>query len=184
MKSPSILMTLCLLLSACSPTQPPPDADTAPPLLQAAEDGDLPAIQRLIGGDSPVDQRDVCLWTPLMKAALNGHADAARLLIEAGADVNLADKGGYTPLMLAASNNHAAVVDLLLEHGAEPDRREQTEGFTALIWAAKRGHTEAVSRLLAARADPSIRDLAGKRAVDHARERGHAAVIALLERQP
>ena len=155
-------------------------AGETPPLISAAETGDLPGIARLITDDSPVDVRDACLWTPLMKAALNGHAEAARRLIEAGADVNLIDKGGYSALMLAASNNHVAVMDLLIDKGADPNLVEQTGGFTALIWAAQLGREAAVSRLLRTPADASARDFDGRSALDWASLNGHQATVALL----
>ncbi len=174
-----IVLLFCLTLGACFETSES-ESDLTPPLIDAAEKGDLPAISRLIGDESGVDVRDACLWTPLMKAALNGHAEAAARLIEAGADVNLTDKGGYSALMLAASNNHAEVVDLLLAAGADPNQVEQTGGFTALIWAAQRGHAESVSRLLQAAADPAARDFSGMSAADWAAHNDHKSVLALL----
>lgn len=169
-----------LSLMACSNEEPATDFDEQPPLLSAAEQGDLPAISRLIADASPVDIRDACLWTPLMKAALNGHPEAAQRLIEAGADVNLTDKGGYSALMLAASNNHTAIVDLLLAAGADPNQVEQTGGFDALIWAAQLGHEATVERLLASPADRTRRDFDGKSAEDWARVNGHRQVLKLL----
>lgn len=180
MKYPQLILSLALLMTACGDERTPVDDKEAPPLLSAAQNGNLPAIARLIREQAPVDQRDACLWTPLMKAALYGHTEAARLLIKAGAGVDLADKGGYTPLMLAASNNHESVVDLLLKQGADPNLQEQTEGFTALIWATKRGHLSTVKRLLASDADVTLRDFDGKRAIDHARERKDGAIASLL----
>ncbi|MEJ2455511.1 MAG: ankyrin repeat domain-containing protein [Candidatus Thiodiazotropha sp.] len=178
----SLLLLLCLTLAACfEANETASVSDQPPPLIDAAEKGDLPAISRLIGEESRVDVRDACLWTPLMKAALNGHVEAAKRLIGAGADVNLTDKGGYSALMLAASNNHAEVVDLLLAAGADPNQVEQTGGFTALIWAAQRGHAESVSRLLHSPADPAARDFSGMSAADWAAHNDHNSVLALLQ---
>lgn len=177
------LLIFCLILTACSERQTGSfDFDEQPPLLSAAERGDLPGIRRLVADTADVDIRDACLWTPLMKAALNGHAEAARQLIEAGADVSLTDKGGYSALMLAASNNHVAVMDLLLAAGADPDQIEQTGGFTALIWAVQLGHAAAVERLLQASADPSIRDFDGNSAADLASQNGHGEILRLLNK--
>ena len=180
MKTLTWVLLFCLLPIACSNEQPNDDFDQTPPLLSAAESGDLPAIRQILNNKTQVDIRDACLWTPLMKAALNGHLEAARQLIEAGADIDLTDKGGYSALMLAASNNHAELVELLLKAGADPNLREQTEGFTALIWASKLGHVETVNRLLTAGADRSLRDLEGKSALDWAIARNDTALVALL----
>ncbi len=176
-----LTLMLCLTLCAClDESDQAPEEETIPPLLNAAEQGDLPGIARLLSDSPDVDVRDACLWTPLMKAALNGHLEAARRLIDAGAEVDLTDKGGYSALMLAASRNHADLVDLLLAAGADPNRIEQTGGFTALIWAAQLGHRAAVERLLASSADPAHRDFTGKSAADWARQNGHAETLALL----
>lgn len=147
-----LFLSLFLTLAAC--TAEPETADRQePPLLTAAENGDLPTIQRLTAENSAVDIRDACLWTPLMKAALNGHTQAVLQLIQANADVNLVDKDGYSALMLAASNNHADIIDLLINAGANLDLVEQTGGFTAMIWSAKLGHTAAIRQLVSAQAD-------------------------------
>ena len=146
-----ILIPLLLvpLLFACS-AEEPETSDGDPPLLRAAEMGDLAELDRLLASQPLVDSRDQCQWTPLMKAALNGHADAVTRLLEHGADPQAADKGGYTALLLAASNNHAGIVEQLLAVGAQIDVQEVTQGWSALIWAAKRGHLASVKVLLEA----------------------------------
>lgn len=174
-----LFLSLFLTLAAC--TAEPETADRQdPPLLTAAENGDLPTIQRLTAENSAVDIRDACLWTPLMKAALNGHTQAVLQLIQANADVNLVDKGGYSALMLAASNNHAEIIDLLINAGASPDLVEQTGGFTAMIWSAKLGHTATIRQLISAQADATAQDFDGKSALDWAKEMKHAEIITLL----
>ncbi len=175
-------LALCLILSACfGEPDPEPADEITPPLLSAAEQGDLVGLTRLLSDASDVDVRDACRWTPLMKAALNGHLETARRLIEAGAQVDLTDKGGYSALMLAASRNHTDLVDLLLASGADPNRVEQTGGFTALIWAAQLGHRATVERLIDASADPNLKDFSGKRASDRARENGHEEIAMMLD---
>jgi len=173
------LPLLGLLLAACSgpaPTAP----DTDPPLLAAAEQGDLQTLDRLLSRTPTPDVRDQCRWTPLMKAALNGHLDAVQRLLQAGAEVNAIDKGGYSPLMLAASNNHAAVVRTLAVHGARLNQTEPDLGWNALIWAAKLGHGETVAALVELGADTGLRDRSGNSAADWARKNGHESVLALL----
>lgn len=176
------LFPLCisLFLLACGQNESPTEEKGDPPLIVAAETGDLAAIEALLAKKVDVDGRDSCHWTPLMKAALNGHTTAAQRLLEAGAQTDLADKGGYTALMLAASNNHAAVVKLLLERGAHINRVESTGGFTALIWSAKRGHRETVELLLQSGADRSLRDHKGMTALDRATENNHQEIMQLL----
>ncbi len=176
------LIAVLILIAGCDRQHAAPEAtDDAPPLVNAAESGDLTRLDSLLHSAPSVDVRDVCQWTPLMKAALYGHTDIVRHLLDAGAAVDLTDKGGYTALMLAASNDHADVVDLLLRKGADIDHVERTLGWTALIWAAKRGHMQTVQTLLRHGADPSLRDLRGKTALDWANEKQHHEIAALLQ---
>ncbi|MBL3600828.1 MAG: ankyrin repeat domain-containing protein [gamma proteobacterium endosymbiont of Lamellibrachia anaximandri] len=174
-----LLASLTLFLTACSQQEPVFESDN-PPLITAAEKGNMSELDRLLSQDSTIDVVDACHWTPLMKAALNGHAEAVERLLDAGADVNLTDKGGYSAVMLAASNNHARVVRLLLKQGANIDQVESTGGWTALIWAAKLGHGETVETLLTHRANPGLRDLKGRSALDWAHAQEHQAIIERL----
>ncbi len=176
------LFPLCVSLSlvACGPNQSVEEKKGEPPLIVAAETGDLARIEALLAKQSDVDTRDSCRWTPLMKAALNGHTSAVQRLLESGAQPNLGDKGGYTALMLAASNNHADIVELLLRHGADIDPVESTEGFSALIWSAKLGHPEVIKILLQHGADPTLRDHKGMTALDWAKQNNHQAAARLL----
>ena len=147
----TIAMLLAVLLVAgCGSGDQPSEAGAPPPLITAAERGDLSALDTLLSKTSGPDVRDACQWTPLMKAALNGHLALVDRLLGAGADPQAEDKGGYTALMLAASNNHAEVVELLLQRGARPNVQERTQGWTALIWAAKQGHKATVARSFSA----------------------------------
>ncbi|WP_457664693.1 ankyrin repeat domain-containing protein [Thiolapillus sp.] len=118
-----------------------------PPLVQAAETGDLAAVEQLLDESGTLDLKDSCDWTPLMKAALNGHAAIVQRLIAAGAQIDAEDKGGYTALMLAASNNHMEVVEMLIVAGADINHREHTRGWSAREWAGKQGYEEMVAFL-------------------------------------
>ncbi|MCW4327834.1 MAG: ankyrin repeat domain-containing protein [Candidatus Thiodiazotropha taylori] len=184
MKRLTLLFTILLLASACSEQ----NSDTSdselsdnPPLIIAAEAGDLPTIRKLIEGKSPVDVKDACMWTPLMKAALNGHLQATQSLLDAGAKVNQVDKGGYSALMLAVSNNHHQIAELLLNHGANINQIETTGGWSALIWAAKLGHTDSVATLLEHNANTELMDFDDLSALDWAKKNQHNTIVRLLE---
>ncbi len=171
-------MAVLWLLAACDVDQQSSDESLS--LLDAAEQGDLPAMEDFLQGRQLLNMRDACRWTPLMKAALNGHYPAVKKLLDKGAEVDLVDKGSYTAMMLAASNNFADVVELLLENGAEVDHVEQTHGWSALIWSSKRGHIETVAVLLQHDADRFIRDDKNMTALQYAEQHGFDGIVQLL----
>lgn len=168
------------IMLGCTETEPTVGTDIDPPLIKAAESGDIFTLTQLLGERPVTDVRDACHWTPLMKAALNGHLEAVKQLIAAGASVDLKDKGGYTAMMLAASNDHSETVEFLLSRGAEVDQVEGTSGWTALIWATKQGHLESVKVLLAHKANPHLADFRGMRAIDWADIGNFKTISSLL----
>ena len=172
-------VTICL--SGCG-AQAPDDngVPPAPPLIVAAEAGDLVTLNRLLVEADTPDVQDMCQWTPLMKAALHGRTVMLQRLLDAGADVSVSDRGGYTALLHAAANNHTDAVELLLANGAAIDHQEQTNGWTALIWAANRGQRETVELLMRHGADTSLRDFEGLSAADWAERQHHHPVAAIL----
>ena len=177
----TLLSLLALLISSACSEQISADDSSEPPLILAAEHGDLKNLDILLEKSSTPDVRDQCQWTPLMKAALNGHEAVALRLLQAGARPNATDKGGYSALMLAASNNHAGIIKLLAKHGADVDHREPGLGWSALIWAAKQGRAEAANALLQLGANPNLPDQAGNSAADWARKNNHHEVSLLFQ---
>lgn len=102
-----------------------PDANLDVPvehkLGDAAEHGDVEAIQKLLQAGANVKHTDWAGYTALHRAAFNGHADCCEVLIKAGALINAQDAvGGRTPLHQAATRNHKAVAKKLIELGADP----------------------------------------------------------------
>ena len=188
-------------------------------LVDAAERGDLGAVQRLLDDGADVDERDARGRTAVTAAALGDHVDVARVLIDAGADVDLQDSDRNNPLLVTGETGSVAMLREVLRAEPEPRRDEplrrhrdhpglrprprglvrallETEidvnhvnnlGWTALLEAVILGdggeaHTEIVRMLLEAGADTSIADREGVTALEHARERGYAEMVRLLER--
>jgi ankyrin repeat protein len=77
--------------------------------------------------------------------------------------------------------DQAATVAALLGAGANAEASEPTNKDTALMMAAAAGHTAAVEALLAGGADTKAKDIDGDTALDLARDRKQAAVVAILE---
>jgi ankyrin repeat protein len=165
---------------------------TAMNLFQAAKEGKVATLRRLISGGADVNAlargRDSDLGyatqsgTALMGAAEGGHVDACRLLLDAGAKVNIRNANGSTALAHAAAPGHEAVVRMLLEAGAKVDTPDQ-QGRTALLVAAYGGHAEVVQALLDAGADPNHKDSGNHTSVLTwaASQRNHEVVRRLVK---
>lgn len=94
-------------------------------LLDAAAEGDLAEVRRLIEGQKV--HPDCCNAdgvTALHCAAGTGHLDLMRYLLAHGASVNVPDEHGWTPLHSAAYNNHREIVRLLLDHNADVEAED------------------------------------------------------------
>jgi ankyrin repeat protein len=164
------------------------DADPDPMnIWEAAKDGDLGELQRLVGHDPGLlDEKSLGGWTPLMHASQAGHVDVVQWLLDWGAAINESANDGMTPLYLACHKGHSPVVRLLLESGADPFSSAGKEiGCTPLMTACARGHVEVVRWMLghsSAKANINHRNVFGAPALSHACNYGRAEVVrALLE---
>ena len=147
------------------------------PLMVAALGYDAEAIKALLAHGAEVDLPNVFRITPLMAAA--GMTGSFRS--------NIDPVGGTTPPAGDLQVHAIEVIDLLLDAGANinarvTDNRTRTarltayvynrenEGKSALIAAAEFGWDKVVRHLIDRGADPTLRDAAGKTALDYARE--------------
>lgn len=117
-------------------------------LREAALNGDVDAVRRLLKAGVNPDARDPEGRTALMYAATGGEATIMELLLDAGADVNARDAYGSTALMEAALRGNAEAVDVLLTAGADV-RAKNRNGQTALDWAHHLGRTKILKILRA-----------------------------------
>jgi ankyrin repeat protein len=125
-------------------------------LYEAAEEGDLNAISKLLDGGAYVDAVIGGDGSPLIGAARQGQLEAASLLLDRGADPNMRVPGDGNPLIMAARDGHVRLVELLLERGANVDQLAP-DAENALIQASRHGQLPVVRLLVARGADVNLR---------------------------
>lgn len=118
-------------------------------LMEAATQGNIPALESLTAKGVDVNMKTGSGVTPLMAAVLAGKPAAVETLIAKGADVKYQDPQGQTCLMAAVRPGKANtdLVKLLIAKGADVN----TEGKyheTALSKACDNGCTEIVKFLI------------------------------------
>jgi len=84
-------------------------------LMDAAREGNVPALQAALADGADVDARSLTNATSLHAAALGGHVEAMRVLLAAGADPNARDEFNQSTLHLAAQSGSIPAVRLLVE---------------------------------------------------------------------
>ena len=182
-----LLVVLSLLLAANLPLaaqNAPPNITLEIAFLEMAHNGNLAAVKEFVSKGTPVDSTIDDQSTALMWASFNGHTPVAAYLLEQGATIDLKDNNGRTALLYASSGPYPETVGLLLRNGADVNVQGKAEGFTPLMMAASEGHIEVVRSLLLNGATVGTTDRDGDTASKFAREKGHKAVLKLLEEQP
>ena len=94
-------------------------AQPAPPLITAAESGDLAQIEQLLRGGASPEQADARGRTALLIAALRADLPMVRRLLTAGARADTADANGDTPLAVARRQGSPELIHML-ERGPQP----------------------------------------------------------------
>lgn len=136
----------CHTLSSCSQTLDELEFERG--IWQAAIDGDIDKIKKLLNKNVNVNVTDSAGYTALHYAARNGHCDTVEFLIQQGACVNCQTKSGKdTPLHRAAYIGNKKIVELLLKNSADA-MLQNTDGQTCLHKAAQKGHQVIVEILM------------------------------------
>ena len=142
------------------------------PVAAAAYKGNDAIVEALLahGADDRVPDQTGKL--PIVYATAGAQLDVATRLLARNIDINARYPNDLTLLMWASGPDESApetqaikIVGQLLDAGARIDDRD-ARGRTALMIAAEGGRSGIAGLLLARGADPSLKDKAGKRAVD------------------
>ena len=150
-------------------------------LYWASERGHLAVVRELLARGADVDARYSDAMTTLMRVSRYTHTSVVVELVARKPGVDARTPNGLAPLMLACFPGHAAAAAVLLRLGADVNA-QACDGGSALIRAATFGHIDADRMLLSA---PGVglnfATADGSTALSHARARGDAAIVALLE---
>lgn len=115
--------------------------------IQAAEAGDLEAVQNLLQDGIDINAQDERGRTAVMAATYNHQTEMVRLLISKGADINIRDHLLNNVFLYAGAEGMLDIVQLAIEADADT-KLTNRYGGTALIPASERGHVEVVRELL------------------------------------
>jgi len=162
------------------------DANRRTPAHVAAFASHEDAVAALARGGADVNALDAELYDMVTIAAVAGDVAMLKAALAAGNDPGLTtSRYDGTALIAAAHLGHAAVVKVLIDAGAPLDHVNNL-GWTALIEAVILGdggprHQATVRHLVEAGADRTIPDRQGATPLDHAKARGYAEIIAILQ---
>lgn len=154
-------------------------------LLLAATGDHLAVARLLVGlGASPnaLDRRHD---TPWLVTGVTGSVEMGKLLLDAGADLTIRNRFGGIAVIPASERGHVDYVRWVVGTTIDVNHVNKL-GWTALLEAVMLGdgsprYQETVAILLAAGADATFADRNGATPLDHASQRGFAAIATLIE---
>lgn len=149
-------------------------------LHQAAEDGDLAEVKRLIAEGADVNLKDEDGGTALRIAAVYDHTDIVELLIDKGANVNAPNRDGLNPLNDAVFKNNKEMVSLLISKGADVNFMHYRDNQTPLFWAVETRGVEIIKLLVDNGAKLDIKDISGYTVLRYAASWGLRDTVKLF----
>lgn len=137
-------------------------------------------VLALIEAGSPLDRKDMHGSTAAYYAAQDNRPVVMSTLVERKADLTIPSKG-VTPLIHATKFQHVDVIRSMMEGNIALDHQDE-RGMTALMHAAASNNMLLAGSYIAMKADLMLFNSDKKRASEIARERGHNAMAAMIEK--
>ena len=145
-------------------------------LHEAARDGDIEQVKRLIAQGTNINVLDNRNCTPIYYAALRGHKDIVEIFLANGADVNERDRFGYTLLYPAVWSNDTDTMRFMIEKGIDVNLAAE-EDYPPLYYAVMNNDLESVEVLLAKGARFDIKTFDGYTVFYHAALMGKGETV-------
>ncbi len=118
-----------------------------PPLVAAAEAGDIAALTSLLDSDVDINGADSRGRTAVMAATHANQVEAARILIDAGANIDIQDNMQDNPFLYSGAEGLLEILRLCIAAGPNYSLVNRYGG-SALIPACHHGHPDCVLELL------------------------------------
>ena len=149
------------------PTAAVNEGKPAKSLHQAARDGDIEQVKKLIAQGTDVNARDENGDTALGIAVSYPSRAMVKLLISKGADIDVKDGRGFTPLHWAIFNEDEGLAQLLVSEGADIKVKDIRD-WTFLQWSIAMGQMKLTEQLITKGANIHARDNEGCTPLHHA----------------
>ena len=156
------------------------------PLLAATRANAVDAARLLIEAGANVNAKDNIRDTPFLYAGAEGRLEILRMTLRAGANLKDTNRYGGNALIPACHHGHPETVRELLKTDIDIDHINRLN-WTALletIILSDGGptHQDILAQLIAAGANVNIADGDGVSPLAHAKQRGYAEMVFMLER--
>lgn len=152
----------------------------AGPLHDAARDGNVTVVARLLDQGTDPTEPDATGEPALLVAALAGQPEVVAMLLDRGTDIEIRNKGGLTALHAAAYGGNREVVELLIARGADVNDIKNFYHMSPLHAAAEEGHADVVAVLLANKAEIEAKERNGYTPLTQAGWRSHWDAAGIL----